>query len=70
LVEATAISGPACVYNTASDSRGMVDPLVLQMASTRAFCSFAWRSAISVSMVSPDCEIGITRVDRSNTGSR
>ena len=34
LVAATPISGPACVYNTASDSRGMVDPTVLQMAST------------------------------------
>ena len=48
----------------------MVEPLVLQIASTRAFCSLAWRSAISVSIVSPDCEIATTRVDRSSTGSR
>ena len=48
----------------------MVDPLVLQMASTRAFCSFAWRSAIRVSMVSPDWEIATTSVERSSTGSR
>ena len=29
-MEATAISGPACVYKTASDSLPIVDPLVLQ----------------------------------------
>ncbi|CAB5148487.1 unannotated protein [freshwater metagenome] len=30
LVDATAISGPAWVYKTASDSRGIVEPFVLQ----------------------------------------
>jgi hypothetical protein len=48
----------------------MVEPLVLQIASTRAFCSLAWRSAIRVSIVSPDCEIATTSVERSSTGSR
>jgi hypothetical protein len=40
------------------------------MASTRAFCSLAWRSAISVSIVSPDWLITITSVERSRIGSR
>ena len=70
MVEATATSGPACVYSTASDSRGIVEPLVLQMASTLAPCSRACRSAIRVSMVSPDWEIAITRVRWSRIGSR
>ena len=48
----------------------MVEPLVLQIASTRAFCSLAWRSAISVSIVSPDWDTATTSVDRSSTGSR
>ena len=69
-VDATATSGPAWVYRTASDSRGMVEPFALQMASTRAFCSLAWRRAISVSMVSPDWLMTMTSVDRSSTGSR
>ena len=48
----------------------MVEPLALQMASTRACCSLACRIAIRVSMVSPDCEMTTTSVDRSSTGSR
>ena len=48
----------------------MVEPLALQMASTRAFCSLAWRSAISVSIVSPDWLMTMTSVERSSTGSR
>ncbi len=43
---------------------------MLQMASTFAFCSRAWRKAISVSIVSPDCEIAMIRVERVSTGSR
>lgn len=69
-MEATATSGPACVYNTASDSRGIVEPFVLQTARTFAPCSRACRSAISVSMVSPDCEMAITSVRASRIGSR
>ena len=47
---------------TASDSRGIVELFVLQIARTRAPAAFAWRSAINVSIVSPDCEMAITRV--------
>ncbi len=70
LVEATAISGPACVYSTASDSRGMVEPLVLQMERVLAPCSLAYRTAIRVSMVSPDWEMDTIRVFSSTIGSR
>ena len=48
----------------------MVEPLVLQIASTRAFCSRACRSAIRVSIVSPDWQMATTSVERSSTGSR
>ena len=48
----------------------MVEPLALQMASTLAFCSLACRSAISVSIVSPDWLTTTTSVERSSTGSR
>ena len=40
-VDATAISGPAWVYNTASDSRGIVELLVLQIANTLPPAAFA-----------------------------
>jgi len=70
LVDATAISGPACVYSTASDSRGMVEPLVLQMEMVLAPCSRAYRTAIRVSMVSPDWLMDTTRVFSSRIGSR
>ena len=69
-VDATAISGPACVYRTASDSRGIDEPFVLQIASVRAPCSFAYRSAMSVSIVSPDCEIVTINVVGVTIGSR
>ena len=48
----------------------MVAPFVLEMASTRAPCSRAYRTAMRVSMVSPDCEMATTSVLRSTTGSR
>ncbi|CPZ95945.1 Uncharacterised protein [Mycobacteroides abscessus] len=67
---ATPISGPALVYNTASHSRGICEPLVLQTASTLAFCSLACRTASNVSAVSPDWEMATTSVLRSKTGSR
>ena len=70
LVEATAISGPACVYTTASHSRGIDEPFTLQMPSTRDCCSRACRTAIRVSMVSPDWEMAMTSVVRVRIGSR
>ena len=45
-------SGPGVEDGVAS--RGICAPLVLQMASTRAFCCLACRTASSVSAVSPD----------------
>ena len=48
----------------------MVEPLVLQIASTRARCSRACRMAISVSAVSPDWLIATTRVVGPTIGSR
>ena len=48
----------------------MVDPFVLQTESIVAFFDFAYRSAIKVSIVSPDCDIGITNVFLSRLGSR
>ena len=41
LVEATAISGPAWVYRTASDSRPIVEPFVLQTENIVAPCDLA-----------------------------
>ena len=70
LVEATATSGPAWVYSTASDSRGIVEPWVLQIDSVRAPCSRAYLTAIRVSMVSPDWLTETTRVRGVSTGSR
>ena len=70
LVEATAISGPAWVRITASDSREMVEPGVFTMATTFAPCSRAWRIAWIVSMVSPLWEMATTRVFSPTTGSR
>ncbi len=69
-MDATPISGPAWVYSTASDSRGICDPLVLQTASTLAFCRRACRIASRVSIVSPDWLTATTSVSRSSTGSR
>ena len=51
---ATAISGPAQVYSTSSDSRAMVEPTTLTMDSSRAPRRLASRMAARVSMVSPD----------------
>ena len=70
LVEATPISGPACVYSTSSLSRAIVASRTLQIEITREPLSFAWRSAASVSAVSPDCETGITRQPGPRIGPR
>ena len=57
LVEATPISGPACVISVPAASRVIMEPTTLQMASVfEPFC-LASRCAASVSAVSPDCEI-------------
>lgn len=48
----------------ASDSRGIDATCVLQIDSTMDPCSRTWRRAISVSIVSPDCDIATTSVRR------
>ena len=48
----------------------MVEPKVFTTASTFAPCSRAWRIAMIVSMVSPDCEMATTSVFSLTTGSR
>ena len=48
----------------------MVEPRVLHSAITFAPCSRACRTAMSVSIVSPDWEIATTRVFSVTTGSR
>ena len=60
-VAATPISSPARVNRTASASRVAWLPMTFVMASTVAPRSRASRIAASVSAVSPDCEIPITR---------
>ena len=62
LVEATPISGPACVKIVPSASRVIIEPTTLQMASVfEPFC-LASRCAASVSAVSPDWLMQITSV--------
>ena len=75
LVDATPISGPACVSSVPAASRVIIEPTTLQMASVfEPFC-LASRCAASVSAVSPDCEIttvsvsGPKRSDR-DSGTR
>jgi hypothetical protein len=61
LVEATPISGPQWIGQTTSTSRAMVDSWAL---TTAALCiPLAWqkRRAASVSAVSPDCDMAMTR---------
>jgi hypothetical protein len=70
LVAATPISSPARVNSTPSASRVAWLPMTLVIASTFAPFSRASRIAASVSAVSPDCEIPITRSRSSTTGSR
>ena len=48
----------------------MVDPCVLTIEMTLAPCSRAWRTAMSVSIVSPDCVTATTSVFSSTIGSR
>ena len=75
LVVAEMTSARPDLWDTATSQRRRLrsnasGPFVLQIASTRAFCARACRSAIKVSIVSPDWEMAMTKVDRSSTGSR
>ena len=70
LVEATPISGPACVYSVPSVSRVAMLPTTLQMAMLRAPWRFASRSAASVSAVSPDCVMTMASVFGETIGWR
>jgi hypothetical protein len=62
-VEATPISTPACVRKRSFVSRIIALVATLQIASVRFWPSdLAWRSAASVSAVSPDCDTATTSV--------
>ena len=58
---ATAISGPAQVYSTSSDSRAMEEPTTLTMERMRAPRFLASRNAAMESSVSPDWLMTIAR---------
>ena len=70
LVAATPISSPARVNRTVSASRVAWLPMMLVSAITLAPRSRASRIAASVSAVSPDWVIPITRSSGPTTGSR
>ena len=61
-VVATAISGPAQVYNTSSDSRAMELPTTFTTDRILAPRLLASRSAAMVSRVSPDWLMTMTSV--------
>ena len=69
-VAATPISSPARVKSTPSASRVACEPMTLVTASTCAPRSRASRIAASVSAVSPDWEMPMTRSPSPTTGSR
>ena len=69
LVDATDISGPACVYITMSASLAIEEPLTLTNASVSAPFFLEIRRASLVSAVSPDWEINITRSPLPTIGS-
>ena len=54
LVDATPISGPACVYVPPDVALVIEDPTTLQIPNVNAPCSFAISNAAKVSAVSPD----------------
>ena len=70
LVAATPISSPARVYRTPSASRVACAPMTLVTASTAAPRERAVRIAASVSAVSPDWEMPMTRSSGPTTGLR
>ena len=61
-VLATAISGPAQVYNTKSDKRARLEPNTFVTANVCALFSFESFNAAKVSAVSPDCETKMHKV--------
>ena len=69
-VEATPISGPACVANTASAMRAIWLPGAFTMAAIGEPARRASDSAATVSAVSPDCEMPIVNVRSLTTGRR
>ena len=70
LVAATPISSPARVKSTASESRVAWLPMMFVSARTFAPRSRARRIAASVSAVSPDWVMPMTRSSSFTTGSR
>ena len=70
LVEATAISGPACRNTPLPHSRAIALPTTLTAPSTWPPLRFSSCTAISVSSVSPDWLIATYRVSGSTTGFR
>ena len=69
-VAATPISRPARVKSTPSASRVACEPMMFVTASTVAPRSRARRIAASVSAVSPDCVMPMTRSPGPTTGLR
>src|SRR6266852_1561766 len=69
-VEATPISGPACVKIVPAASRVTIEPMTLQIASVGEPFSFASRCPASVSAVSPDWLMHTVSVLLSRIGSR
>ncbi len=69
-VAATPISSPARVSSTPSASRVAWEPMMFVIASTVAPRARAVRIAASVSAVSPDWEMPITRSPGPTTGLR
>ena len=70
MVVATAISGPAQVYSTASASRAMELPTTLTMPSVRTPRALHSRRAARLSAVSPLWLMMMARASSSSTGSR
>ena len=69
-VAATPTSSPARVKSTPSASRVACEPMMFVTASTVAPRSRARRIAASVSAVSPDCVMPMTRSPGPTTGLR
>ena len=67
-VDATPISGPACVYKTSLDSLAILLSITLHIDITLAPFLFASFTAARVSAVSPDWDMAITSVFLSARG--
>src|SRR3546814_3026900 len=66
----TPISGPAWVGSSRSASRAMLLVGTLTTTAIVCPCALQWRSAASVSAVSPDCEMNSASPPACSTGSR